>query len=165
MQVKQSAPTLNLLNASPTEVPLLPIVLQNKSFTVSPCIDCDVPGYLVLVARDEQAALSRLSDETLAQLGPTLGRLEAAVQKVADAEHVYILRFSEGLSSVHFHIFPRTRKLAEQWLASAKPPDKNLNGPHIFAWARIRYHVDKPEQLSARTLEVATLIRDALSAG
>jgi diadenosine tetraphosphate (Ap4A) HIT family hydrolase len=141
---------------------MLGIVLQTDTFTASPCLDCDLPGYLVLVANEDQNAVSSLSPHAQAELGPTMGRLESAIKQVTRAEHIYVLRFSEGLSSVHFHFFPRTSQLAEQWLSSATPPERDLNGPHIFAWARIRYHVDAPEHLSANTLETAKSIREVL---
>jgi diadenosine tetraphosphate (Ap4A) HIT family hydrolase len=141
---------------------MLCVVLQTDTFTVSPCLDCDLPGYLVLVANENQTAVSRLSARAQAELGPTIGQLESAIKQVTGAEHIYVLRFSEGLASVHFHFFPRTTQLAEQWLSSATPRDRDLNGPHIFAWARIRYHVDTPEHLSPNTLEIAESIREAL---
>lgn len=141
---------------------MLPTILRNRFFAASPCTDCDVPGYLVLVANENKANLAELSRETLDALGRTLGDLEAAIKRVTGAEHVYVLRFSEGLASVHFHLFPRTAELGMAWLSAAMPPDRNLNGPYLFGWARIRYHVDSPVHLSARTLSAAHQIRDVL---
>ena len=141
---------------------MLPVLLQTDSFTASPCIDCDIPGYVVLIANDKAGSLAELSGQTLGALGTTLARLEVAIKQVTSAEHVYILRFSESLASVHFHLFPRTVELGNNWLSSARPPDRDLNGPYLFGWARIRYHVDSPESLSAKTLKSANLIKSIL---
>jgi diadenosine tetraphosphate (Ap4A) HIT family hydrolase len=142
---------------------MLPTILSTANFIASPCMDCDLPGYLVLVSHESKNALSQLSTAALAELGPTIARLESAIVQVSGAEHVYVVRFSEGLAAIHFHLFPRTRQLATQWLASAKPPDGNLNGPYIFAWARIRYHVEDTGTLSPSTLKAAEQIRSLLA--
>lgn len=144
-------------------VSMLTVVFESESFVVSPCRDCDVPGYLVLIARQEVETLSTLTSSTQELLGPTLARIELAIRQVTGAAHVYVLRFSEGLSAVHFHLFPRTDRVGSQWLAAAKPSDGELNGPYIFAWARIKFHVDDPAKLSSETLNSALQIKNALT--
>jgi diadenosine tetraphosphate (Ap4A) HIT family hydrolase len=140
----------------------LPTVYDDPFLTATPCIDCDVPGYLVLQPKEKHAVFAKLSVSTLQQLGPALARLEAAIQSVTGCDHVYILRFSEGLASVHFHLFPRTAALASDWKAEARPADGQLNGPSIFAWARTRYAVERPEMLSTQTLQTALAIRESI---
>ena len=131
---------------------------QSNGFNVFPCFDCDLPGYLVLVARGEKATLAELSSETQSELGKMLARLDGALRTICGAEHVYVLRFSESISAVHFHIFPRTQKLAEQWLADLGRCDE-IDGPELFVWARNLYRIDQHQHLSAETLRMAERIK------
>jgi diadenosine tetraphosphate (Ap4A) HIT family hydrolase len=134
----------------------LPVVLETPTFRVAPCLDCDVPGYIVVEPRITGNLISELPDLAKQELGPLLGRLETAVLETTGAEHVYVLRFSEGLGTVHFHIFPRTKELGSLWSQlSADHSKEGINGPLLFSWARIKYHVDHPDQLSSVTLATA----------
>ena len=143
----------------------LPKVLKTNLFVATPCEDCDIPGYLVLQPQESRGAFEGLPKIAQEQLGSVLGQLEAAVSHATAAQHVYILRFSEGLPSVHFHIFPRTDKLANLWIQeNPTMAHDGINGPLLFAWARIRYHVASPERLSRETLELAAQLRQTLSA-
>lgn len=139
------------------------IVLVTDDLTAAACIDCDVPGYIVLQPRQACNRLSELPNSVLEQIGPALARLEAAIQSVTDAEHIYVLRFSEGLPTVHFHLFPRTIALANAWLAAARPSEQNIIGPSLFAWARLQYYVANPEMLSPATQHTALRIREYLA--
>src|SRR5271168_3429222 len=98
-------------------MPISPLVLNLDDFIAAPCIDCDVPGYFVLQPRQSATVFEQLSIEARQKLGPAIARLEAVIRAATQAEHIYILRFSEGLASVHFHLFPRTAELASLWLA------------------------------------------------
>lgn len=142
---------------------VLPHVLETPRFSVTPCYDCDVPGYLIVQPRQSSGTLIGLEQQTQHDLGQILARVEAAVLHVTDAERVYILRFSEGLASVHFHIFPRSREIAKDWIAAQpEAAADGINGPLLFAWARIRHHVDMPTKLSKTTLATAVKINAEL---
>jgi hypothetical protein len=136
-------------------------VIQSDVFVAAPCIDCDVRGYLVLRALVPYEHLFSAPLEFQTQLGIILAKLEAAILSVIRAEHVYIVRFSEALPSVHFHLFPRTDELAGAFLQENLDV-KTVNGPLLFDWARRKYHVDTPEALSASTISAAERIRAAL---
>lgn len=141
----------------------LPNVFETPFFTAAPCLDCDVPGYLVLQPKETEPNLHELSLATQRELGPALGSLENSIRLVTKAEHVYVLRFSEGLSSVHFHIFPRTQEMAQQWNIENPSLAKNgINGPLLFAWARIKHHVDNPLSVSTQTRLTAAEIAKLL---
>jgi diadenosine tetraphosphate (Ap4A) HIT family hydrolase len=138
-------------------------VLKTDRFNVTPCIDCDVPGYLIIEPRESSSGLLGLELETQRELGTTLAKLETALIKVTGAERVYLLRFSEGLASIHFHVFPRSFEMAESWKAEQPQASTlGINGPLLFAWARIRYHVDSPSRLSQTTLDIAARVRKEL---
>ena len=89
-------------------------------------------------------------------------RLEYAIMAVTRAEHVYIGRFSEAAPSVHFHLFPRTQAIAAQFLRENPDAEHGVNGPLLFDWARRKYHVNQPEELSAATIAAAKEIRAAM---
>jgi len=136
-------------------------LISTPWFTAQPCRDCDIPGYFVLQPRAHATRLSELSLPARETLGIVLGELEEAIQSVTGAEHVYTLRFSEGLSAVHFHLFPPTRKMASEWLAVSQSTDVDIIGPTLFAWARVRFWVNGPDLLSRETLRTAELIGEA----
>jgi diadenosine tetraphosphate (Ap4A) HIT family hydrolase len=143
---------------------ILPKVLDTPNFTVTPCVDCDVPGYLIVQPHQTSVTLHGLDASVRESLGQILSRLETAVLTNTGAEHVYILRFSEGLSSVHFHVFPRSREIAELWQAEhpIEAGRDGVNGPLLFAWARRKFHVQAPCQLSEITLATAVKLRSEL---
>jgi len=137
-------------------------VLEEKDFIVVPCRDCDVPGYLILIPRAETAMIKNLSPASQAGLGAILGKVESAVKLATNADRIYILRFSEALESVHFHIFPRTGELAAQFRQETKTVESGINGPLLFAWARKKFFVSDPKLLSAKTLATAAQISSIL---
>jgi diadenosine tetraphosphate (Ap4A) HIT family hydrolase len=133
----------------------LDAVYKATNFNCVPCKDCDVPGYLILLMSPTAESISGLQLEQLSNLGPVLAQLEDAVIRVTKADRVYILRFSEGSREVHFHIFPRTAALADQYLREVASPTA-LAGEGLFAWARQRFQT---EVLSQQTMETAARIR------
>jgi hypothetical protein len=78
----------------------VPVVLETPTFRVAPCLDCDIPGYLVVMPRITASLICELPDLAKHELGPLLGRLESAVLAATGAQHVYVLRFSEGLGTM-----------------------------------------------------------------
>ena len=144
--------------------PELPEVFASPSYLASPCRDCDIPGYLILHPRKQTDTIAGIQPESLAELGPVLARLETAIYAATGAEHVYVVRFSESLSAVHFHLFPRTRELAERWREAAPDvADQGINAPLLFAWARIHRYVPSVKELSPETLAMAVAIAAALA--
>ena len=91
------------------------------------------------------------------ELGPVLAQLEVAITASTTAEHVYIARFSEGLLSVHFHLFPRSRDIAAEF-AKENPVEAGVNGPLLFSWARRQCYVATPDMLSRGTIAKAVRI-------
>ena len=137
----------------------LPVVLASEHLIAAPCIDTDVPGYLVLRS---SLGYQRIFDAPLSlqtELGVVLARIESATILVTGAQHVYIARFSEASASVHFHLFPRTAAIGAEFLRENPGVTGGVNGPLLFDWARRKYHVERPEQLSARTIATAEQIR------
>jgi diadenosine tetraphosphate (Ap4A) HIT family hydrolase len=138
-------------------------IFENEWYTLSQCVDCDVPGYLILQPKCDSAELLNLDPLAQSALGPLFAAIEATLIRITGAERIYILRFSESLASVHFHFFPRSKELAAIWReAQCSGDDQNHNGPLIFAWARVKFSVGEHGRLSDRTMDVANRIRLAL---
>jgi diadenosine tetraphosphate (Ap4A) HIT family hydrolase len=142
----------------------LPTVLVSQFWIAAPCIDTDVPGYLVLRAKAEYQHIDETPVQLQSELGVILGTLESAISKVTGAQHVYIARFSEASASLHFHLFPRTASIASQFLGESALANGDVNGPLLFDWARRKYHVDQPSLLSTETIRVAEKIRSSVAA-
>ena len=141
----------------------LPDVFRSPCFTISPCRDCDVPGYLIVQPLTQAATLAAWDAITLQEFGQVLAQAESAILTVTGAQHVYVLRFSEGFASVHFHLFPRTAALAAQW-SDAHPASAadGINGPLLFAWARLTFFVTATQGISNRTRQTASRIAGEL---
>lgn len=140
-------------------------LLQTDLFVAGQCIDCDVAGYVVLRSQHPFRHLFEAPSEFQIQLGPMLARLEAVIIEVTGADHVYLARFSEAMASVHFHLFPRTPVLGQQFIDEARNQEHGVNGPLLFDWARRKYHIDEPSQFSASTLKASDQIRGLLRKG
>lgn len=82
-----------------------------------------LPGWLVVVPRRHVVALSELTLDEAAELGPLLVRLTAALREVVGCEKTYVALFAEaeGFAHVHFHVVPRMADL-----------DPSLRGPKVF---------------------------------
>ena len=141
----------------------LPIVLSSECFMATPCRDCDVPGYLILRCTLSSESLSELPSQCLDEIGHAIARLEAAIHSLLHPPKIYVLRFSEGFSAVHFHVFPRSEELAAEWrMSTCRGNEQALIGEDIFSWARRHFRVPGPESLSARTLQTAERLQAML---
>ena len=134
-------------------------IYKTRNFECVVCEDCDIPGYMILLPTPSDESIFGLSPEQLADLGEVIARIEAAVTAVTKADRVYLLRFSEGLKKVHFHIFPRTDALMHQYLLETGSAG-SVAGESLFAWARDRFRSDK---VSPQTIEVADHLRSHFS--
>jgi len=111
------------------------ILYQDAYFEVEQVDGCPIPGYLIVRPKMSVRSLDRLSAETLAQLGPLLAKGMAAIEKAVQAERVYVIRLGEEVESIHFHLFPRTREMADLYRKEF-PDDPVINGAKMFDWAR-----------------------------
>jgi diadenosine tetraphosphate (Ap4A) HIT family hydrolase len=83
-----------------------------------------VEGWLVLVARRHITAVSDMTDDEAAELGPLVKNVSLAVQAVAGCDKTYVVQFAEHRDHphVHVHVIPRAPDLPEEH-----------QGPRIFA--------------------------------
>src|SRR6185437_8076400 len=138
-------------------------VYRSNNFVGAQCADCDVPGYIVLRAEPSAEIIGKLSNSAKNELGNALATLEMAIRETTSVEHVYALRFSEALGDVHFHLFPRSAALADEFLRETRDTDDGINGPLLFAWARKKFYKSYHGNFSDQTLAVAFKIQRALS--
>jgi diadenosine tetraphosphate (Ap4A) HIT family hydrolase len=141
----------------------LPPILETDASLVTQCRDCDFPGYLIL--RPKQKA-ERFADAPLfaAELGGLLSVLEDAIIQVTQAARVYVLRFSEAQSSVHFHLLPRTDDIARRYANAMDRTLDHLIGPEIFEWVRQLTHIADGASMSPQTKSTAEAIRAIVKA-
>jgi hypothetical protein len=133
-------------------------VFETEASVATPCIDTDVPGYLILRPTVAATRLDQASGFA-AELGQTLGWLEAAIIRTTAASRVYVLRFSEAEPALHFHLFPRTAALAAAYARVFGRLPGQVIGPELFEWARQTYHTPDAGSMSQATRDVAGAIR------
>ena len=111
---------------------------------VAHAFDSSLPGWLVVTPRAHLLAMSQLSAEAAAELGPLLSGLSRALADVTGCLKTYLMQFSEaeGFSHLHLHVVPRM---------SDQPEDER--GPGIFtrlgADLETRVPVDEMDRLAA----------------
>jgi diadenosine tetraphosphate (Ap4A) HIT family hydrolase len=133
------------------------------AFKVEHCFDCAVPGYIVLSPIEPAAALSDLSADVLAQLGPMLSVVNRAIQSVVSPLRIYCALFAEQRVEVHFHVFPRTAQVTEEFLHAYPEQRDAIRGPVLLDWARMYYRASAPEVWRSASPVIARL-RAALAA-
>jgi diadenosine tetraphosphate (Ap4A) HIT family hydrolase len=109
------------------------LVFSDDHFTIE-----SVPtlaGYLIIRPRKNSNHLADLPPETLSTFGPLLARAMSAIEDVVHPERIYIIRFGEEVEALHFHLFPRTKAMAD--LYRLHHPNQPLaSGAQMFDWAR-----------------------------
>lgn len=102
-------------------------------FSVSQASFCRLPGYLIVESRADITRLDELSEEALHDLAHCLAESERVVRDLLEPERVYTLRFGESLPRIHFHVIPRTARVAELYSSQVadQPP---FSGASLVAW-------------------------------
>jgi diadenosine tetraphosphate (Ap4A) HIT family hydrolase len=73
-----------------------------------------------------------------------LSRACRLVESVLEPERLYVGRFGEGSGEIHFHVFPRTAWLLQQYRRATDQPTGPVSGPLILDWARETYRDAEP---------------------
>ena len=103
------------------------------------------------------AALSRNAQE---ELGPVLAAATEAVQNIIAPLKVYCAQFGEEGRQLHFHVFPRTTEITNEFIR-AFPEQKDLiHGPILLDWARARYRAPEPDVWAAVSAVVPALRKE-----
>lgn len=96
--------------------------LRRGPFVVHPRTDGGaVPGWFVVAPVRHTEQIDALDDRELAELGPVLAEVAAALRESTPAERVYLSVFAEVLHHLHVHVI-------------ARPPDApaSRTGPRVF---------------------------------
>lgn len=134
--------------------------VETSYFSVTPCWDCSVPGYLIVFARNPGEKLADYTLAAQAALGTILAICEQAIVSVIRPERVYIARFSEKTAGIHFHVFPRSCILAQAY-RRAFPHKREIDGPELLSWARRKFRT-ATLTYPTETVQVLTMIQTLL---
>lgn len=109
-------------------------IYQDYFFTIEHTISYDIPGYLILFF-NQQIPLIEQGMEALNKLGPLLALSTRSIQEVIKPQKVYCLLFGEKQENPHFHLFPRTKELKQEYESLfGMRPDGIVSGPDLFSW-------------------------------
>ena len=112
------------------------LVFADEIFSLEQSTECPIPGYLILRLKGPEVSLAQLPAETAKSLGEMLTRAAAAIEQAVKPERVYILSFCEVDPRLHFHLFPRTAWLLQEYFKASDCANDPVNGPMLFEWAR-----------------------------
>ena len=122
-------------------------VYEDEMFRLEQSAECPIPGYLVLRVKGAATSLAQLPPETALRLGGMLTRAADAIEQAVRPERVYVLSFCEIDPRLHFHLFPRTGWLLQEYFKANDNASDPVNGPMLFEWARSAFgpgsHVPK----------------------
>ena len=110
------------------------IIYKDCFFTIEHTVSYDIPGYLILFFNQHIPLVDQGMD-ALRKLGPLLALSIQSIQEVIKPQKVYCLLFGEKNESPHFHLFPRTKELKQEYESLfGVRPDGAVSGPDLFSW-------------------------------
>ena len=98
--------------------------------------ECAVTGYLILFAKPKAHSIMELPMPAVMELGQMLQQATAAISSVIKPQRIYCCSVGELMPQVHFHLFPRTQQLAEEYLANHPQDINGINGFQLLDWAK-----------------------------
>lgn len=93
-------------------------------------------GWMTLHSRRHVPAFTLLTDEELADFGPTAKKISEAIVAATGALRVYIATLTESTPHVHAHFAPRYADGPKGWdtiLLKAKPGSRNVSDDAVKA--------------------------------
>ncbi len=114
------------------------IVYQDREFEICLAVDCFIPGYLVVFPRREVQSIADFNAEEQVNLGKILARSQQLIDEIVQPERIYTLVFAEIVRQVHFHLFPRTFEMKQEYLKNF-PSQEKINAAELFNWFKARY--------------------------
>jgi diadenosine tetraphosphate (Ap4A) HIT family hydrolase len=111
-------------------------IFETEHFRADQSVECPIPGYLILSSKQARTRFSRIPVQATADLGYSICLACRCVEEIIKPERVYVARFGEELSKIHFHIFPRTQWLLKEYERAFGSAALPTRGPRIFDWAR-----------------------------
>lgn len=115
------------------------LIIETPHARVEQCLQCPIPGYLIVSAESPSRSLSEIPSNIWKDVSDALYAACRIVEKVIVPERVYICRFGEEISELHFHVFPRTKELLDKYKKAIGTAASPISGPLLFDWARETY--------------------------
>lgn len=109
------------------------LIHESRYFTTRQASDTRVPGHLVVASKVESRSLDGFAPDQAADLWRCLVQAETLVQQILQPERIYLLKFGEAVPRIHFHVFPRTARLLEAYLAEVADQEP-YSGARIMDW-------------------------------
>ncbi|MEK7340297.1 MAG: hypothetical protein WBD50_00880 [Candidatus Rhabdochlamydia sp.] len=132
-------------------------IYKDCFFTIEHTVSYDIPGYLILFF-NQHVPLIYQGVEALSKLGPLLALSTQSIQEVIKPQKVYCLLFGEKNENPHFHLFPRTKELKQEYESLfGIRPDGVVSGPDLFSW------ITKSKQgVNAQAMAISRELQKAL---
>lgn len=108
-------------------------IFETEHFAVSQAQNYRVPGYVIVRSKADRTRLDEFTPDQATDLVRCLAEAERLVQEVIAPERIYILKFGEEVPRVHFHVFPRTARIANAYLKQVSDK-KPYCGARIMDW-------------------------------
>lgn len=93
-------------------------------------------GWMTMHSKRHAPAFTELTDEELADFGPTAKKISQAIIEATGALRVYIATLTESTPHVHAHFAPRYKDSPKGWdtfMLKAKPGSRNVSDEQVKA--------------------------------
>lgn len=98
-----------------------------------------IPGYVIVNLKGEVYSLADLNDQAQSHLMAVMKKLHEFLNDSVQPERIYTLSIGEVQPRLHFHIFPRTAALLQDYRIDNNITQDNISGLLLFEWARSKY--------------------------
>ncbi|WP_166365513.1 HIT family protein [Pseudomonas akapageensis] len=136
-------------------------IYSGKHIVISHCLDCEIPGYMIISLQRTTSKLAEFSSAESAELMNGLAFAEQALNTLFVPEKIYIMRISELNPELHFHIFPRYASVTKLYLAEHN--DRIIDGPFFFSWARKMFSSSQTKP-TREVLDAQSILKETFKA-
>ena len=156
-------------------IPDIPVrfrIAETEGWLVNHRINSALPGYLMVSSKVFTYDLAELTSGTLAELGPLLAKIQAALKSVLGAERVYIGRYGHTPGyPIHFHVIPIYRWVEDLFWNDVRyrvleafahgPGETAIDGAEmtLFVWREFCERPDPPPIKGPSVSDVVELLR------
>lgn len=133
------------------------MILQDDYFSIEHCYSCSVPGYLIVSARCNAESVDELPSNFQARLGYSLAMANRLIRDCIQPLRIYTAQFGEENRQLHFHIFPRTAELTDEFLKHFPEQRELIHGPVLLDWARTKYYAEREQVWPQVSMTVAAM--------